>query len=120
MESQTLFQKIGGIVAVNTAIGLFYDKLVNDRRVSHFFKNIDMKNQSIKMKAFLAYALGAPIQYSGKNMKDAHAHMPINKEDFDIVLEHLVATLKELNIPNDLIEEIKKLVLTTKKDVVNS
>ena len=61
IEEKTLFEKIGGMDAVDAAVDIFYKKVLEDEIISHFFNNTEMKSQVGKQKAFLAYAFGAPI-----------------------------------------------------------
>ncbi|MEO9803237.1 MAG: group 1 truncated hemoglobin [Reichenbachiella sp.] len=117
-ENKTLFEKIGGMNAVNAAVDIFYDKVLEDSRISHFFKNINIEAQSGKQKAFLAYAFGAPMAYTGKNMRDAHAHMNLTEEHFNAVAGHLVDTLQELSVAQNLIDEVVSVALTTKDDIL--
>ena len=120
MENNSLFEKIGGIDAVNAAVDVFYTKVLADESISHFFENVNMKTQAGKQKAFLAFAFGAPLAYSGKNMRDAHAHMDLDEEHFNAVAGHLIATLKELNVAQELIDQVVAIALTTKDDVLNN
>ena len=119
-EENTLFEKIGGMNAVNAAVDIFYKKVIADDTINHFFSNTDMSSQTGKMKAFLAYAFGAPLTYTGKNMRDAHANMHLNEEHFNVVAGHLVATLNELNVDQQLIDEVVKIALSTKNDVLGN
>lgn len=120
MESNTsLFERIGGLNAVNAAVAIFYAKVLSDESISHFFTSTNMTAQSGKMKAFLAVAFGAPmVAFSGKNMREAHAHMHIDTAHFDAVADHLIATLEDLNIAQNLIDEVVAIVLSTKQDVL--
>lgn len=118
-QESTLFERIGGMKAVNAATELFYNKVTQDDRVNHFFEGVDISAQSAKMKSFLAYALGAPLNYTGKSMRDAHAHMQLNERHFNAVAKHLVATLEELGVPKSLIQEVMDIVASTKADVLN-
>ncbi|WP_459209832.1 group I truncated hemoglobin [Aquimarina rhabdastrellae] len=118
-NKQTLFERIGGMEAVNAAVEIFYKKVLEDETISHFFTNTDMKKQLAKQKAFLAYAFGAPLAYTGKNMRDAHAHMKLNEAHFNAVANHLVSTLQELNVAQELIDEVVEIALSTKDDVLN-
>jgi truncated hemoglobin YjbI len=43
-----VFEKIGGRDAMITAVDRFYDKVIADDRVNHFFKNTDVKKQRSK------------------------------------------------------------------------
>lgn len=116
----TLFDRIGGMTAVNAAVEIFYNKVITDSRINHFFAKIDMERQAGKMKAFLAYAFGAPMKYDGKSMRQAHQHMQINEEHFNAVTGHLVKTLKELNVKSELIDEVVVVALSVKAKVLNS
>jgi hemoglobin len=50
--SQTLYEKLGGAVAVNLAVEKFYEKLLADERVQHLFVHIDMQKQKQHQKDF--------------------------------------------------------------------
>lgn len=117
--SQTLFTRIGGMNAVDAAVDLFYSKVMMDDRINHFFFHIDMTKQSGKMKAFLAFAFGAPFPYPGLAMREAHQHMHLTEEHFNAVAEHLVSTLKELTVPQPLIDEVVMVAMSVKDDVLN-
>lgn len=118
-QTQTLFNRIGGMNAVNAAVDIFYAKVIQDERINHFFRHIDMATQSGKLKAFLAYAFGAPMNYSGKSMRAAHQHMHLTELHFDAVAGHLVTTLQELNVPQEIIDEVVAIAVSTKNDVLN-
>ena len=118
-NKKTLFEKIGGMGAVNAAVDIFYTKVLADDLLHHFFAHTPMKTQAGKQKAFLAYAFGAPMAYTGKKMRDAHAHMHLSEVHFNAVAGHLIATLQELKVPQNLIDEVVAVALTTKGDVLN-
>ncbi|TNE80078.1 MAG: group 1 truncated hemoglobin [Bacteroidetes bacterium] len=115
----SLFERIGGMTAVNAAVDIFYPKVLADASLSHFFTNVDMKTQAAKQKAFLAYAFGAPMKYSGQNMRDAHSRMQLEDSHFNSVAGHLVDTLKELEVPQSIIDEVVEVALSVKSDVLN-
>jgi hemoglobin len=119
MENINLFEKLGGMDAVNEAVDIFYMRVLDDDSINQFFTNVDMKTQAVKQKAFLAFVFGAPLTYTGKNMRDAHAHLNLTEDHFNTVAGHLVATLKELNINQELIDEVVNIALSTKDDVLN-
>ena len=68
-------------------------------RISRYFETIDMDLQRAKQKAFLTYAFGGPANYSGQELRQAHANMHLNEADFDAVMGHLGDTLAELGVP---------------------
>lgn len=118
----TLYEKLGGEKAVNAAVELFYRKVLSDDRISHFFDYVDMDRQIAKQKAFLTMAFGGPNDYTGKDMRQGHAHLVklgLNDSHVDAVLENLAATLKELGVPDDLIGQVKQIAESARDDVLS-
>ena len=119
--SKTLYERIGGEPAVNAAVDIFYRKVLNDHRINRFFDNVDMEKQAAKQKAFLTMAFGGPHNYTGEDMRKGHAHlvkMGLDDSHFDAVVEDLGATLEELNVPQELINEVVAICETTRNDVL--
>ncbi|MBT3585615.1 MAG: group 1 truncated hemoglobin, partial [Halobacteriovoraceae bacterium] len=86
-----------------------------------FFENTDMAKQRNKQILFLTYAFGGPNNYDGKSMREGHAHLVeqgLNDSHFDAVVENLGATLKELNVPDELIGEAAAIAESTRADVL--
>jgi hemoglobin len=122
-ESKTLFERIGGKDAVNAAVENFYQKVMADKRINYMFDGVDMEKQRTKQKVFLTYAFGGAPNYSGLSMRKAHAHLVkekgLNDDHFNAVAENLMATLKELNVPADLITEVMTIAASTRNDVLD-
>lgn len=119
--SNSLYERIGGEAAVNAAVELFYRKVLEDHRINRFFDSTDMNAQIAKQKAFFTYAFGGPNNYTGKDMRNAHERlvkMGLNASHFDVVMEHLGATLQELNVPGELIAEAAAIAESTRADVL--
>ncbi len=119
--SQSLYEQIGGEAAVNAAVDIFYRKVLADDRISRFFESVDMEKQAAKQKGFLTFAFGGPHHYTGKDMRQGHAHLVkqgLNDSHFDAVMENLAATLQELNVPQNLIAEMAAIAESTRNDVL--
>ena len=116
---RSLYERIGGAEAVDAAVDVFYGKVLADERIRAYFETVDMPRQRNKQKAFLAYVFGGPSNYKGKDMRAAHAQLSLTGADFDAVMEHLGATLQELNVPADLIGEAAGIAMSVKDDVLN-
>jgi len=119
--SESLFDRIGGEAAVNAAVELFYRKVLADHRINRFFDNTNMEEQIAKQKAFFTMAFGGPNNYTGQDMRNAHAHLVkrgLDDSHFDAVMEHLGATLVELNVPAELISEAAAIAEVARADVL--
>lgn len=118
-----LFEKIGGTDAIATAVEKFYQKVLVDDRIKHFFEGVDMERQAQHQRRFLAFAFGGEPDYSGRSMRIAHQRlveeMGLNDDHFDAVVENLGETLKELGVPEELILEAANILESTRSEVLN-
>jgi hemoglobin len=119
--ANTLYEQLGGQPAVETAVDIFYRKVLADDRISRFFEGVDMDKQRAKQKAFLTMAFGGPHNYSGKDMREGHAHlvkMGLNDSHVDAVIELLGGTLKELGVKDELIGQVAAIANSVRGDVL--
>ncbi len=120
--SESLFEKLGGAVAVDAAVDIFYRKVLSDDSINHFFDDTDLQAQRDKQKSFLTMAFGGPNAYEGKDLRSAHAPLVergLNDNHFGAVAGHLKATLDELDVPSDLTDEVMGIAASTQDDVLN-
>lgn len=121
-DPPSLFERLGGEAAVDAAVDKFYEKVLADERIKHFFDAVDMDRQRGKQKNFLTYAFGGPVTYTGKSMRAAHAKLVaeqgLDHGHFVAVAENLQATLEDLNVPEVLIGEVMAIAGSTHDDVL--
>ncbi|NIR29186.1 MAG: group 1 truncated hemoglobin [Gammaproteobacteria bacterium] len=117
-----LYEALGGAPAVETAVDLFYRKVLQDPEISDFFSSIDMDAQRAKQKAFLSMVFGGPKQYTGRDLRFAHARLVeqgLDESHFEAVVVHLRATLAELGVPEALARQVMEIVASWKDEVLN-
>lgn len=119
-DKHSLFKKIGGAMAVKAVVDIFYEKMLSDERVNHYFDNTDMPRQKAHMAAFITTALGGPNEYSGRDMKPAHAGLGIDDPAFDATAENLIATLKEAGVEQADIDTIIGVIAPLRDQVVEN
>ncbi len=56
---------------------------------------------------------------SKKSVIQRKVEKGLNDSHFDAVIENLGATLVELNVPDDLINEAAQIAISTREDVLN-
>jgi hemoglobin len=120
--SESLFDRLGGAPAISAVVDKFYEKVLADERVNGFFDTTDMKRQAAKQKAFLTFVTGGPNNYTGKNMRDGHAHLVergLNDSHVDAIVELLGGTLKEFNVSDQDIAEVARIANSVRDDVLN-
>ena len=117
----TLYERIGGAPAVKAAVDIFYDRVLADDRIAHFFEGVDMQRQVGKQRAFLVMAFGGPNTYTGDDMRRGHAHLVargLNDSHFDAVVENLAFTLRELGVGSAAIAEVARIAESVRDDVL--
>ena len=119
MASQSLYERLGGDVALVEALDLFYDKVISDTRIYHFFRDVNIEKE--KGRSFLTMAFGGPNNYTGKDLRTGHAHLVergLNDGHFDAFAELLSETLTELNVPEDLASEVMAATYGARDEVL--
>ncbi|NKB58716.1 MAG: group 1 truncated hemoglobin [Alphaproteobacteria bacterium] len=120
--TESLYERIGGEPAVEAAVDLFYRKVLHDTTTAPFFFHTDMDAQRAKQKSFLTMVFGGPNEYTGKDLRTAHAQLVkdgLNDSHFDAVAGHLQATLEELGVAADTVSEVMAIAGSTRDDVLN-
>src|SRR5262245_52923751 len=121
-QSASLYDQLGGQAAVEAAVDNFYRRVLTDDRVSGFFDDVDMDRQRAKQKAFLTMAFGGPHNYSGKDMRNGHAHLVakgLNSSHVDAIIEILGATLHDMGVGEELIQQVAAIAESTRNDVLS-
>lgn len=118
----SLYEQLGGDKAVDAAVDIFYRKVLADDRVNGFFDDTDMERQAAKQKAFLTMAFGGPHNYSGRDMREGHKRLVergLDDSHVDTIIELLGESLRELNVPDELIAQVAAIAESTRNDVLN-
>ena len=122
-ESETsLFERVGGASAVDTAVELLYRKIRNDPDLAPFFEGVDLILLQGRQVEFMTAALGGPDEYAGADLRSAHRKAVangLNGSHFDKVAQYLASALAELEVEQPLIDEIIAVVAMTRDDVLN-
>jgi hemoglobin len=116
----TIYDQIGGEPALTVVVDDFYARVVADQRLSGFFAGTNMDRLKGRQVEFFAAALGGPVPYTGASMRDAHRGRGIRKEDFDRVVNHLVASLVAVGVPERTVAEIVAAVAPLAGEIVSS
>lgn len=93
-RNESLFDRIGGEKGIEALIGAFYDRVLADEVLRPFFENAPMDRLRTMQKEFFSEALGGPLFYSGRSLRQVHAGRGITKEHLRRFTGHLLETLE--------------------------
>jgi hemoglobin len=114
----TFYENYGGEETISKVVDYFYELVLADDTVNHFFKDTDMEKQRRHQTKFISYALGGPNQYSGQSMAQAHAGMNLQPNHFDAIVKHLRAALTHFGVSEGDIDDALGKVASLREDIL--
>jgi hemoglobin len=115
----TIYNQIGGEKAIDTAVDMFYDKVLSDPDLMHFFDETNMAFQRKHQKDFITYLTGGTKVWKGKDMRAAHKNLKLTDEHFDAIKNYLTQTLSELGVAENLVDKIGIAIEGLRNDILN-
>ena len=119
---EDLFELIGGRRTIESAAELFYDKVLQDENLQHFFEGADMARLRSRQAMFISMLLAGRV-YTGKSLHDAHAQsrdIGLNNGHFDRFLKHFRAALEEVGVEPENAEIIRKRLESQRGPVLDT
>ena len=118
-QEKTLCERLGGTPAVSAVVDSFAGRVLKDDRVNKKFAKSDANRLVTNLKGFVGQAAHCPgVKYKGKNMKNAHKNMGVTEGEFNALVDDLVKTLNEFNVPEKEKNELLAAIGPTKSDIV--
>ena len=84
-----LYQQLGGQSGLVTLMDDFMIRLLADKRMGPFFKDVDHKHVKAQLVAQFCEVSGGPCKLKGPDMKKAHSGMDVTKGGFNALVEVL-------------------------------
>lgn len=122
-RGQPLYKRLGGYDALAAVTDDFIGRLATDPQLSKFFVGHSSDSlQRIRQLVVdqLCAATGGPCFYIGRDMKTSHAGLGISESDWQVAVNHLVATLDKFNVPSQEKGEVIAAIAALKKDIVRA
>ncbi|HMB55868.1 MAG TPA: group 1 truncated hemoglobin [Arenimonas sp.] len=73
--------------------------LLADPRTKPFFENVDQEGVKKHLVEQFCVILGGPCTYTGRDMKTVHAHLDIDRSNFNALVEDLQVAMNKRHIP---------------------
>lgn len=120
---KSLYSRLGGKKAITAVVNEFVGIVAADTRINKFFAAAagDPKRLAMfktKLVDQICQGTGGPCKYKGKDMKTAHKGMGIDEDDFNALVQDLVAALNKLNVPQAEQNELLGILGPMKGDIV--
>ncbi|SMF24690.1 group I truncated hemoglobin [Pseudogulbenkiania subflava] len=123
--SQTsLYDRLGGLKGITVVVDDFIDRLVRNRTlnknpaISAGRKSSPAPYLKFQVSQLVCEVSGGPCKYTGKTMKESHAHLNISEQEWDVMAMEFKRTLNKFKVPEAEQKELFDIVGKTKGDIV--
>ncbi len=121
---KSLYDRLGGAYAIATVVDDFIERLlVNDvlnanPAIKEARDRVPKAGLKFHVTTLVCQVTGGPEKYSGRSMKDAHAHLNITETEWAAMAKDFKTTLEKFKVPQKEQDELFAIVGTTKADIV--
>ncbi len=117
-QTKSLYDRLGGQDAINAVTESWVARVGGDPRANGKFVRTDIPRLKKEVADQLCEVTDGPCAYTGRSMRETHDGMAVTAGEFDVVMQHLDATLDEFNVPKADQDELVALIIPTRGDIV--
>jgi len=114
----SLYERLGGLDAITAVVDSFSARCAGDDRINGKFARTDIPRLKKMLVDQVCEATGGPCTYAGRDMREAHDGMAVTAGEFDALVEDLVATLDEFDVPKAEQDELLGLLGPMRGEIV--
>ena len=120
----SLYDRLGGVYAIAAVVDDFIERLLVNKtlnanpRINEARARVPKQGLKYHVTAFVCHATGGPCGYTGRSMKQSHAHLNITEKEWRAMVTDFRKTLDKFKVPRKEQDELVALVGTTKPDIV--
>ena len=119
----SLHDRLGGYGVIAAIVDDLLPRLLGDLELGVYWKGKctdSLKKDRQLFVDFLVSSFGGPVTYLGRDMKTSHDGLGITEREWLRFIEHVVATLDNLAIPEQERREVVAAAQSLKGDVVHA
>jgi hemoglobin len=114
----SLYERLGGLEAITSVVDSFVARCADDNRINSKFERTDVTRLKKMLVDQVCEATGGPCSYTGRDMRQTHDGMAVTAGEFDALVEDLVLTLGEFDVPRTEQTELLGLLAPMRGDIV--
>lgn len=123
MNQESLYKRLGSYDGITTFVNDLLPRLERDSQLGRFWQNRGddgIAREKQLLIDYLCSSAGGPMYYTGRDMKTSHKGMKISDSDWSIFLDHVGATMKALQVPQQECDDVVEFILSLKGDIVEA
>ncbi len=115
-----LYERLGGRDGIRAVVDDFYDALLEDEELAHFFEESDADIERLRTTQtdFLCEAAGGPETYDAAPVREAHADVPFEPSHIRRAVELLSETLESHGVTGEDADAVVNAVAAHEDDLL--
>ena len=121
---KSLYDRLGGLKGITLVVDDFINRLVVNEELNKNpaidagRKNSPAPYLKFQVSQLVCGVTGGPCKYTGKAMKDSHAHLNITEREWGVMAQEFQKSLDAFKVPAAEQKELFEIVGTTKANIV--
>lgn len=107
-----------GVAGIDRIVDRMLALSFADPVIGEVFASHDKARLSRTLKEQFSYLLGAPVSYTGRDMKSAHKDLGVQTRDLNVLIENLRRAMDEEKVPFWAQNKLLAVLAPMKRDVV--
>jgi hemoglobin len=116
--AEPLFFRMGGEAKLKPAMDELVAVMLEDERINFVFAQTDLTKFKHLLYTQLCELAGGPCIYDGRDMRTAHAKLPITNAQFNALAEDLYIAFDRVGVSYALQNEMIALLAPMQRDIV--
>jgi hemoglobin len=122
--AKSLYDRLGGVYPISVVVDTFIELLfVNDvlnanPAIKAARERVPAAGLKFHVTTLVCQQTGGPCKYTGRGMKESHAHLNIGEKEWQAMLTDFQRVLNNYGVPATEQQELVAIVESTKKDIV--
>jgi len=123
-QKPSLYQRLGGVYNIAPVVDeflevLYVDDVLNaNPRIKEARDRVPKAYLKYRVTSLVCQASGGPEKYTGRSMKESHAHLNITEKEWQAMRADFKKVLDKFKVPAQEQKELFAIVESTKKDIV--
>ena len=117
-DGKSFFEEVGGYPTLKKVHKIFYDKVFKHPWLSKFFRDKSQDHLEDQQTDFMAGLFGGPKKYCGRFPREAHMHINVTEELFDLRHRILETAILEAGLSEEHAKEWLRLDGSFRRAVV--
>jgi hemoglobin len=124
VPQKSLYERLGGVYPISAVVDDFIERLLVNGTLNANPAIRDARQRVLKqglkfqVTTMVCQVTGGPCQYTGRDMRESHAHLQISEPEWQEMLADFRASLDKFNVPAAEQGELVSIVNSTKTDIV--